>query len=87
MDFWYVYLLECSDETLYTGITNDLPRRMDAHKSGRGSKYVRGHRYGRLLHAILCDDKSAAARMEYAVKQLERNEKVTFFVSHEDAVF
>tara|TARA_Y100000310_G_scaffold145536_1_gene144884 strand:+ start:1816 stop:2070 length:255 start_codon:yes stop_codon:yes gene_type:complete len=79
---WYVYILECKDDSLYTGITNDLDKRMAAHKKGVGSKYVRWKRFGRLLHAIQVKDKSFAAKLEYQIKQLERNEKITFFVNY-----
>jgi len=79
---WYVYILECKDDSLYTGITNDLDKRMAAHKSGKGSKYVKGRGFGRLLHAIEVKDKSEAAKIEYKIKQLSRTEKITFFVEH-----
>ncbi|MBT3985132.1 GIY-YIG nuclease family protein [archaeon] len=84
MMVWYVYILECKDDSLYTGITNDLDKRMAAHKSGKGSKYVKWKRFHKLLHAIEVKDKSEAAKLEYKIKQLERNEKITFFVKHPD---
>jgi putative endonuclease len=84
---WYVYILECWDESLYTGITNDLTKRMQVHKGGKGSKYVRSKRFKRLLHAISVVDKSEAAKMEYQIKQLERNDKITFFMKHPDLEF
>ena len=83
---WYVYILECKDDSLYTGITNNLEKRMEAHKKGTGSKYVKWKRFGRLLHAIKVEDKSSAAKMEYKIKQMERNDKITFFVGHVDKV-
>ena len=61
---WYVYILECHDESLYTGITNDLKKRMDTHKSGKGSKYVKAKGFKQILHAIEVKDKSEAAKME-----------------------
>ncbi|MBT4175211.1 GIY-YIG nuclease family protein [archaeon] len=79
---WYVYILECMDDSLYTGITNDVDKRMKAHKSGKGSKYVKWKKFGRLLHTISVSDKSSAAKLEYKIKQLERNEKITFFVNY-----
>jgi putative endonuclease len=79
---WYVYILECWDESLYTGITNDLEKRMQTHQSGKGSKYVRNKGFKQLLHAIKAEDKSDAAKTEYKIKQLERNDKITFFVKH-----
>tara|TARA_Y100000310_G_scaffold328540_1_gene396826 strand:- start:1475 stop:1735 length:261 start_codon:yes stop_codon:yes gene_type:complete len=84
---WYVYILECYDESLYTGITNDLEKRMETHKSGKGSKYVRAKRFKKILHAITVADKSEAAKMEYSIKQLERNDKITFFMKHKDLLF
>jgi putative endonuclease len=87
MKSWYVYILECYDDSLYTGITNDLQKRMVAHQKGMGSKYVRAKKFKRILHAILVIDKSSAAKMEYLIKQLERNDKITFFMKHSDLVF
>ena len=84
---WFVYILECQDESLYTGITNDLERRMAAHKNGTGSKYVRSRRFKQILHAVSAVDKSEAAKIEYDVKQLERNDKITFFMKHPDLLF
>lgn len=81
---WFVYILECCDESLYTGITNDLDKRMEVHKSGKGSKYVARKGFNKLLYAIKCVDKIDAAKMEYRIKQLERNDKITFFVKHPD---
>ena len=84
---WFVYILECWDESLYIGITNNLNKRMTAHKNGVGSKYVRAKRFKKLLHAISVSDKSEAAQMEYHIKQLERNDKIMFFMRHVNLVF
>ena len=84
---WYVYILECWNESLYTGITNDVSKRMEVHKSGKGSKYVRAKKFKKLLHVISVADKSEAAKMEYQIKQLERNDKITFFMKHPDRKF
>ena len=79
---WYVYILECKDDSLYTGITNDLDKRMATHKSGKGSKYVKMKGFKQLLHAIKVADKVEAAKIEYKIKQFERNNKITFFIKH-----
>ena len=79
---WFVYILECKDESLYTGITIDLEKRMKAHKEGSGSKYVKIKRFKQLLYSIKVEDKSEAAKIEYKIKQLKRNDKITFFVKH-----
>ena len=84
---WFVYILECYDDSLYTGITNDLEKRMIAHKKGTGSKYVRAKRFKQILHVISVVNKSEAAKMEYKIKQLERNDKITFFMKHPDLLF
>ena len=84
---WFVYILECYDESLYTGITNNIEKRMNAHKKGVGSKYVRSKRFKKILHAITVIDKSQAAKMEYSIKQLERNDKITFFMKHPNLLF
>lgn len=73
---WYVYILHCGDGTLYTGITDDVPRRLAAHRSGRGAKYTRGRGPLELIYQEELPDKSAALRREYAVKQLKRSEKL-----------
>lgn len=84
---WFVYILECRDDSLYTGITTDVERRMKQHKSGKGSKYVRRKGFSRVLHSIIADSKSEALKIEYKIKQLERNDKITFFMQHENRVF
>ena len=76
---WFVYILECMDESLYTGVTNDLDNRMHAHATGKGSKYVKRKGFNRLLRAKECKDKSDACKCEYQIKQLSRNEKLDWF--------
>lgn len=74
---WQLYILRCGDGTLYTGITDDLPRRLKAHRSGKGAKYTRGRGPLELVYWEDCPDKSAALRREIAVKKLSRQEKLT----------
>ena len=73
---WIVYILRCADGTLYTGITDDPERRLQAHNEGKGAKYTRGRRPVEMVYRESCGDKSAALRREYAVKQLGRSEKL-----------
>ena len=73
---WVVYILECKDGTLYTGITDDLERRLAAHNAGKGAKYTRGRGPLRLHYKENCEDHSHALRREYAIKQLPRAEKL-----------
>lgn len=73
---WTVYILRCGDGTLYTGCTNDLPRRLRAHQSGRGAKYTRSRRPVSLAYREEVPDRSAALRREAAIKRLNRREKL-----------
>lgn len=76
MGKWFVYILECRDNSYYTGITNDLEKRMNAHEKGTGSKYVKAKGFGKLLAFKECKDKIEAAKFEYQVKNVERNKKI-----------
>ena len=71
-----VYILRCSDDTLYTGITNDLEKRVLAHEQGLGAKYTRGRGPFELLHREEADDRAAATRRELEIKGLTRLEKL-----------
>jgi putative endonuclease len=73
---WCVYLLECSDGSLYCGITNDLNARVCVHNSGKGSKYVRSRRPVKIAYAKICENKSASLRREHFVKSLSRQDKL-----------
>ncbi len=73
---YFVYILRCSDDTLYTGITTDIERRIDEHNnSPKGAKYTRNRRPVTLAYHESCKDKSSASKREYAIKQLNRFEK------------
>ena len=72
---WYVYILRCGDGTLYTGITDNVPRRLAAHRSGKGAKYTRGRGPLKLVYQEQVPDKSAALRREYQIKQLTKQKK------------
>ena len=73
---WFVYLLECLDGSYYTGVTNDVDKRMNAHAEGKGSKYVYGKGFKKLIAAIPCKNKSEACKAEYKIKNLPRKEKL-----------
>jgi putative endonuclease len=76
---WFVYLLECQDGSFYTGVTNDVEKRMNAHCTGKGSKYVNRKRFKKLLRVKECKNKSNACKAEYQIKQLHKNEKLEWF--------
>ena len=78
---WCVYLLECLDGSYYTGITNNIEKRMNAHKSGKGSKYVKSRSFGKILCSKNYPNKSEALKAEYNIKKLSRNEKLNFFMN------
>jgi len=70
-DTWYVYMVRCSDGTLYTGIAKDLEKRIAAHNSGKdGARYTRSRRPVALVYAEEVESRSAAARLEYRIKRL-----------------
>ena len=71
----YVYIVECSDGTWYTGWTNDLEHRMQAHNSGQGAKYTRSRRPVRLIYSEEYETATLARRREYAIKQMTRTQK------------
>lgn len=74
---WYVYLVRCSDNTLYGGITTDLKRRLSEHNTcnTRGAKYTRVRRPVSLVYSEKCDDRSHASKREYAIKKSPKNKK------------
>ncbi len=73
----YVYMIECSDGSYYTGYTNDLKKRLAAHNAGKGAKYTKSRRPVRLIYQENFDNKKDALKREYAIKQLARSEKET----------
>jgi putative endonuclease len=76
---WVIYLLECKDGTLYTGITNDLEKRLASHNAGTGAKYTRGRRPVTLLEFKTVANQSEALRLEYQIKKIPRLKKRAFF--------
>lgn len=79
MKYWHVYILECCDGSFYTGVTNDIDARMKAHATGKGSKYVYQKGFKELLKTKECKNKSDACKYEYAIKQLPKNMKLSWF--------
>ncbi|WP_341328226.1 GIY-YIG nuclease family protein [Methylotuvimicrobium sp. KM2] len=74
---WFVYMILCSDESLYTGITNDIERRLREHSEGRlGAKYFRGREPSRLVYLEGGHDRSSATKREIAIKRLKRVHKL-----------
>lgn len=74
---WYLYILECADKTLYTGITVDLEKRIDEHNhSAKAAKYTRVRRPVRMVFSCECENRSEASKLEATVKKMTRAEKL-----------
>ena len=75
-DKYYIYIIECMDKTLYTGITNDYIKRFEKHKNGTGAKYTKSHMPKRIVLLYETNTKGNALRLEYRIKQLNRKDKL-----------
>jgi putative endonuclease len=73
---WTVYILRCADGTLYTGITNDLEKRLRAHRDGTGAKYTRGRGPHTLVHCETYETKGEALSRELSIKAMSREDKL-----------
>lgn len=71
-----VYILECADGTLYTGWTNDIEKRVQAHQSGKGAKYTKVRLPVKLVYVEVCEDKSSGMKREYEIKKMKREAKL-----------
>lgn len=80
---WYVYMLRCADDSLYTGITTDVDRRVAEHNgdSGLGARYTRSRRPVRLAYVEAAGSRAEASRREAAIKQLDRRRKLALCLS------
>jgi len=78
---WFVYIILCSDDTLYTGITNNVIRRFEQHASGRGAKYFYGRRPQRIVYLESGHDRSSATQRELRLKKLSKQEKTRLIES------
>ena len=72
---WYLYILRCKDDSLYTGITTDVEKRLEAHRAGRGAKYTRGRAPLELVYRETCGIHSDALKRELEIKAMKRPEK------------
>lgn len=79
---WQVYILRCGDGTLYTGVTDDLPHRLEMHRAGKGAKYTRGRSPLTLVYQEDAVSHSEALKREYWIKQLPRTEKLLLIESY-----
>lgn len=75
METWFVYMIRCTDGSLYTGSTNHLVRRWYNHKQGKGAKYLQAHEPKAVVHIEEHPDRSQACKREYQIKQYTKQEK------------
>lgn len=79
---WHLYMIECSDGSIYTGIAIDVAARYAQHLSGKGARYTRSHPPLRLLLSLPYPDRSSASKAEYQIKQLSAAQKRLFIQQH-----
>ena len=81
---WYIYMLRCADDSLYTGITRDLDRRLDEHNhdNRKGARYTRARRPVKLVYQEPCMDRAVASGREYQLKRLSRKQKLALLTSN-----
>ena len=73
---WHVYIIECNDGSFYTGITNDLGKRITAHNAGQGAKYTKPRRPVHLRYSEPAQDRVQASKREYSIKSLRKSAKL-----------
>ena len=81
---WYLYILRCKDDSLYTGITTDVDKRLEAHRAGKGAKYTRGRGPLELVYKEECADHSDALKRDLEIKRLPREEKLKLIQNPEE---
>lgn len=79
---WVVYMMLCSDGSLYIGCTNNLEKRLIAHNTGKGAKYTRSRLPVSLVYTQYCENRSDSLKQEYALKQLTHSEKILLVARH-----
>ena len=77
---WTVYILECADGSLYTGITTDLARRITEHEQGNGARYTKGRGPFCLVHKECCNNRAEASKREMSIKALSRGKKLALIL-------
>ena len=85
MSYW-IYILRCGDDSLYTGTTDNVQRRLDTHKSGKGAKYTRGRGPLTLVYTQEVENRSAALIREAAIKKYSRSQKLQLIGKSEEIV-
>ena len=73
---YYIYIIRCEDDSLYTGITTDIPGRMKQHENKNGAKYTRSHGFKNIEAVWTAENRSLASSLEYKIKKLTRKQKI-----------
>lgn len=81
MSKWYVYIIETESSKLYTGITNNLDKRFEKHKSGKGAKFFRIDKPKKIIHFEIYETKSEALKREFEIKKMNKKEKIKLIFS------
>ena len=83
MSEWFVYMVRCADQSLYTGVATDVSRRVEEHNHNNqlGARYTRSRRPVELVYQESCEDRSHACKREYALKQLSRPKKLALITA------
>jgi putative endonuclease len=79
---WCVYILKCSDNTYYTGITNNIKRRIHQHETNKGAKYTKGRGPFSIVYQDKCKNRGEASQKEFAIKKLALAEKINLIAAH-----
>ncbi|NNM52416.1 MAG: GIY-YIG nuclease family protein [Pseudomonadales bacterium] len=79
---WWVYIIDCESDRLYTGISTDPQRRFEQHRQGRGARFTRMYPPRQLLAAVACTTRSEASREEFRIKALSRMHKLGWVAAH-----
>lgn len=83
---YYVYMIRCKDNTIYTGITTNLDRRFEEHKNKIGAKYTKRHEVDKIEIAWTCENRSIASKLEYHLKKLSKTDKEAI-IKHKKILF
>lgn len=81
---WFLYIIRTAKQSLYTGITTDVVRRLHQHQNGSGAKYLKGHKDLRIVYQLHVGDKATALKLEYHIKQLSKQKKEQLVVNSPD---
>ena len=79
---WFVYILKCSDQSFYTGVTNDLEKRLECHNAGKGAKYTRGRGPVKIVYTEKKKSRSTALKRELEIKSWPRTRKMSLILDN-----